>query len=112
VNEAPSPQAIADSEHLRALRFSYQVAGGVALAYAGFGLFYVLIGAAMVPMIRNTPTQPGRPAPPELVGWIFAAISCLELPYGTALGLVTFSVLGRPSVKTMFARRGSHGSWG
>ena len=33
---------------------------------------------------------------------ITAALSCLELPYGTALGVMTFIVLGRPSVRARF----------
>lgn len=31
-----------------------------------------------------------------------AAISCLEIPYGTLLGVLTFNVLGRPSVRQLF----------
>jgi hypothetical protein len=33
---------------------------------------------------------------------VIAAISCLEFPYGTALGVFTFIVLGRPSVMRLF----------
>jgi hypothetical protein len=33
---------------------------------------------------------------------IAAGISCLEIPYGTALGVMTFIVLGRPSVRQEF----------
>lgn len=33
---------------------------------------------------------------------ITAAFTCLEIPYGTALGVMTFSVLGRPSVQRQF----------
>jgi hypothetical protein len=33
---------------------------------------------------------------------ITAGISCLEIPYGTALGIMTFMVLGRPSVRRLF----------
>jgi hypothetical protein len=33
---------------------------------------------------------------------IAAGLSCLEIPYGTALGVMTFSVLGRGSVRRMF----------
>jgi hypothetical protein len=31
-----------------------------------------------------------------------AVFSCLEIPYGTVLGAFTFTVLTRPSVKTLF----------
>jgi uncharacterized BrkB/YihY/UPF0761 family membrane protein len=33
-----------------------------------------------------------------------AALGCLEFPFGTALGFVTFQVLSRPSVRCMFNR--------
>jgi hypothetical protein len=33
---------------------------------------------------------------------ITAALSCLEVPYGTALGVMTFAVLGRSSVRQLF----------
>jgi hypothetical protein len=33
---------------------------------------------------------------------VTAGLSCLEIPYGTALGVMTFVVLGRASVRQMF----------
>ena len=33
---------------------------------------------------------------------ITAGLSCLEIPYGTALGVMTFVVLGRASVRRLF----------
>lgn len=33
---------------------------------------------------------------------VVAGINCLEFPYGTALGVLTFMVLGRPSVVKLF----------
>ncbi len=36
---------------------------------------------------------------------VVAAVSCLGIPYGTALGICTFLVLNRPSVDALFARR-------
>lgn len=33
---------------------------------------------------------------------VVAAISCLSMPFGTALGVFTFIVLSRPSVKHLF----------
>jgi hypothetical protein len=35
---------------------------------------------------------------------VSGAIGCLEAPYGTALGLSTFLVLGRPEVRSQFDR--------
>lgn len=40
---------------------------------------------------------------------VTAAISCLEMPYGTALGVFTFMTLSRPSVLQLFSdRTGTH----
>ena len=36
---------------------------------------------------------------------VIAGLSCLEVPYGTALGVFTFIVLGRPSVRALFETR-------
>jgi hypothetical protein len=36
---------------------------------------------------------------------VVAALSCLEFPYGTTLGVFTFNVLGRPSVIQRFGAR-------
>jgi hypothetical protein len=36
---------------------------------------------------------------------VIAALGCLEMPYGTALGVLTFIVLGRPSVMKQFASK-------
>jgi hypothetical protein len=33
---------------------------------------------------------------------VIAALGCLEIPYGTALGILTLMVLGRPSVVKQF----------
>lgn len=33
---------------------------------------------------------------------VTAAFTCLSVPYGTALGIFTFVVLGRPSVRALF----------
>jgi hypothetical protein len=37
---------------------------------------------------------------------VIAGISCLGIPYGTILGILTFMVLGRESVTQSFASRG------
>lgn len=38
--------------------------------------------------------------------YTMAAINCLFIPYGTALGIFTFMVMNRPSVKTLFSAGG------
>jgi hypothetical protein len=37
---------------------------------------------------------------------VTAALSCLEIPYGTALGVMTFTVLGRGTVRQLFEANG------
>ncbi len=34
--------------------------------------------------------------------YVIAAIACLNIPFGTALGICTFMVLSRPTVKSLF----------
>jgi hypothetical protein len=36
---------------------------------------------------------------------IVAALYCLSIPWGTALGVMTFMVLNRPSVRVLFSQR-------
>jgi hypothetical protein len=33
---------------------------------------------------------------------VVAGLSCIDVPYGTALGVITFNVLGRSSVRELF----------
>lgn len=40
---------------------------------------------------------------------VTAGLSCIEIPYGTALGIMTFIVLGRPNVREQFDRPSAHG---
>lgn len=40
---------------------------------------------------------------------VTAGFSCFEIPYGTALGIMTFTVLGRPSVRQSFDQRANLG---
>jgi hypothetical protein len=42
----------------------------------------------------------------RLLCMITAGLSLFEMPYGTALGLMTFTVLGRPNVRQQFERAG------
>ncbi len=37
---------------------------------------------------------------------VIAALTCLEIPYGTALGVLTFIAIGRASVRGLFAPAG------
>ncbi len=40
---------------------------------------------------------------------VMAGISCLNVPFGTVLGIFTFVVLGRDSTKALFARKKAEG---
>jgi hypothetical protein len=72
---APSnEQRILDVEHLRLLRIGYFVSAGVTGFYALFGLVYMGMGAAVGSLIGDLPVKPGEGAPPEFIGWIFAAV--------------------------------------
>lgn len=44
---------------------------------------------------------------------VIAGISCLEIPYGTLLGVLTFMILGRASVAALFGKpsTGPGGQW-
>jgi hypothetical protein len=35
---------------------------------------------------------------------VVAGISCISIPYGTVLGILTFLVLARPSIRAVFDR--------
>ena len=43
---------------------------------------------------------------------ILAGLSCLHVPYGTALGVLTFMVLGRPTVRALFEGKDPYGEGG
>ena len=136
-----SYQSLIDAEHLKLLSLGYMISAGFSALFSLFGLFSVLMGAAIgttlshaVPINSNTDQLP-----PAFAGWIFAGIglfimgfavayavfkllaarnlkrrrsrvfcivvagfTCLEFPYGTALGVMTFIVLGRDSVVRLF----------
>jgi hypothetical protein len=74
-----------------------------------FGIFFALFGGAVAAMMAAlsvlkflTARAIGRRTSRTLC-LITAAISCFALPYGTALGVATFLVLTRPSVRSLFA---------
>ena len=63
--------------------------GGLLLGVA-MGTFNIMVG-------RNLASQKGK-----TFCYVISAINCLSIPLGTALGIFTFVVLGRPSVTAMF----------
>lgn len=133
-------QQVLDEEHLRLLRISYFVMGGVSVFMGAFGILHVFMGAIMVAAIPAAPAVPGQP-PLEFIGWFFAVfgllfvifegtyaalafltarnlrlrrsrtlclvtagLSYLHIPFGTLLGVFTFSVLRRSGVLPLFGQ--------
>jgi hypothetical protein len=140
--EDTARQTIIDEEHLKLLSLGFMVSAGVSAFFAGFGLFYVLMGIIRAAIFSHMPPSGGHPvqaAPPAVIGWfsglfgfamfvammtvallkfraasciklrksrtlcmVISGISCLEIPYGTLLGVLAFIVLGRGSVAALF----------
>jgi hypothetical protein len=65
----------------------------------GLGLMVVCLGFAALQFFagRKLKQRKGR-----VFCMVIAAISCLEVPWGSFLGVTTFIVLGRPSVTQLF----------
>ena len=70
--------------------------------FAGMGLLFLLIGGA-VALARFWAARCVKQRRSRTYCMVIAAIGCLEFPYGTALGVLSLMVLGRPSVAKRFA---------
>lgn len=127
----PGTQAVLDDDHLRLLKISHYVVGGLSVLGATQFLLFPLISVIY---------SSGHPANAHhtevyvigalfvlgFLGWLFggltiyagrclaarkkrklimtmAGLNCLNMPIGTALGIFTFNVLMRPSVIQQFA---------
>ena len=72
------------------------------------GWFFVVIGAAMstlfgsIAILKYLTARAIRDRRSKTFCLVAAAITCLGIPYGTALGVLTLMVLNRPSVSAMF----------
>lgn len=73
----------------------FGIFGGAIAAFAGCAAVLKLVTAMRLKERRS-----------RTLCLITAGITCFEIPYGTALGLMTFTVLGRASVRQLFARSG------
>ena len=73
----------------------------VGYIFAAFGGLFVLGGAVFATLqfftARSLRQRGGR-----TLCLIAAALTCIFIPYGTALGIWTFLVLSRPSVRALF----------
>ena len=124
-----------DAEHLRLLSLFHFIAGGL-LALAGcVPIIHIVIGTLMVSgRIPGPPPQMGylfigmgamlmlflwglgiclilsgrylRQRRNYMFSFVVAAISCIQAPFGTLLGIFTIIVLSRPTVKAMYGRAG------
>jgi ABC-type branched-subunit amino acid transport system permease subunit len=73
--------------------------------FAGFGLaFFLILGTVALLKLRIASCLKRRTS--KTFCMVVAAIGCLEFPYGTALGVLTFIVLGRETVSRLFEAGG------
>ncbi|QWF18359.1 hypothetical protein [Lysobacter capsici] len=73
--------------------------GWVLLGLAVAMFFIAILGGALTLLVARRLSQRRS----LTVCIIVAAVSCMQIPFGTALGVFTLIVLNRPSVKAMFA---------
>jgi hypothetical protein len=74
--------------------------------FAGIGLaFFLILGTIALFKLRTASCLKRRTS--KTFCMVVAAIGCLEFPYGTALGVLTFIVLGRETVSRMFTPNGA-----
>ncbi len=70
--------------------------------FAGLGLLIFLF-AMVVALLRFLAGRYVKQRKSRTYCMVIAALGCLEFPYGTALGVLSFIVLGRPSVVKLFS---------
>lgn len=73
------------------------------LFFGIFGLAFAGI-ATVLAILKLLTAMRLRQRRSRVLCLVTAGFALLELPYGTALGIMTFSVLGRPSVRELFER--------
>jgi hypothetical protein len=129
-NQGP---AYRDAEHLRLLAIFHYIAGGLALFFGCIPIIHVVIGILTVAgKLPGAPPQfgflfIGLGTLFILIGWtmgiclilsgkflsqrrnymfsfVVAAISCVQVPIGTLLGIFTIIVLSRSSTKVLYGR--------
>ncbi len=72
--------------------------------FAGFIALGVAFGAANIISGRLIKKRQGM-----VFSHVIAVLNCLSIPYGTILGIFTFMVLGRPSVRDAYNAAAEHG---
>jgi hypothetical protein len=86
--KGPTPQAAQQAQFL-----------GYIFAWMG-GLFTV--GGAVIAMLKFLTARALGRRRGRTLCLVTAALACIFIPYGTAIGVFTFVVLGRPSVRALF----------
>lgn len=71
------------------------------IIFLGLGIGVLLIGLTATSLTYFT-GRSLRDRRHRVFCLIIAALCCLQIPWGTAIGVCTFMVLGRPSVKAQF----------
>src|SRR5204862_6265651 len=72
------------------------------------GLFFAIIGTAIslliatLAVLKLLTAKALRERKSRTLCLVTAAITCIAIPYGTALGVATFLLLSRPSVREQF----------
>jgi hypothetical protein len=74
--------------------------------FAAIGGFIVILAGGGATLCLLTGRDLGRRQSRTLC-FITAGLCCLQIPFGTALGIFTFVVLGRPSVQALFLNQTS-----
>jgi tryptophan-rich sensory protein len=87
------------NESARQQRQSPPPAFGWIFGIIGLTLFLLMVGVAI---LKFRAAQCIKHRRSRTFCMVTAAISCLEFPYGIVLGVFTFLVLGRSSIKDLF----------
>lgn len=83
-------QSIIDAEQLRLLSLGYLVSAVISGLFSLLGLFYALIGLVMGSVLSSHPGGGAQEAPPEVVGWMFAAFGGVFFLMAASLAMVKY----------------------
>ena len=72
--------------------------------FAGIGMVFIAVSLTLAILKFCTASSLKRRTS-RVLCMVVAGITCLEFPYGTALGVLTFMALGRESVVRLFQTR-------
>lgn len=81
----------------------------VGLFIGGIGLVFFLLGLTLTALKWRTARCLKQRRALRFCK-VIAGVSCLELPYGTLLGVLTFIVVARPTVRRLFQAESASGA--